>query len=283
MKHKKGERWFRCLFLSLVLFLFSSIPAWGWDLWVTSPWLAVVARFIGGPEITLHPMSVWNAEGAIIRVQGAGSFVVALDPREAKAYGLSPSEKRVALLYQHLPKSVEAMPSLYLDPSALPFISQRLLGVIAKRDPAHYPFYQRRLAEFQARLESTLTVGRQLLGQITVLDLTGQSSPWIRASVEREVRPPDPVWISWAKGVNLEALKASLAEAQKRGWFIIVDPWTPGPIKAAAIGSPKTIALEAPNIDQELFLYLYDQYVRIWNHTRVASAKIGASTDRSSP
>jgi hypothetical protein len=237
--------------------------------WVTSPHLAVVARFLGGVYVSVHPMSVWDGEGRIVPSgrPPARVPVIALCPEDARAHGLKEGRPNLRMLYSSFPVPLSRAPALFLDPASLPFVGVRLLNALSGLDPKNYPYYQRRLAEFQSRLESTLQVGRELLASLEGLDLTGASSGWIRAALEHSIRPPEALWVSWGKGAEEAALAASLVEARRRGWIVLVDYATPAPIRARALAAG-ALAIAPPRIDQEPFLYYYDQYLVIWNAHR---------------
>ena len=235
--------------------------------YATSPWLASMAQFIVGTTIKVQPLSVWGVDGRLLsaRKLPAGGMVIALDPKDAVRYGLKAGRKDLFLLYENLPVKEDRRGSLFFDPSTLPFLSQRLLVVLCELKPENYGFYQRRLAEFQSRLESTLEVGRSLLPDANVLDLTGASGPWLRAALKEAVRPPDVLWAAWEKGQRLEELSSALAEAKKRSWWIILDAWTPAHIRGEVLGQYENIVVKTPENNQDFFTYLHDVYLGIWS------------------
>lgn len=263
------------LFL-LALAFFSLLPPRGFfaasaappapAVYVTSPWLASMAQFVVGTTINAQPLSAWSGDGRLssVRKIPAGGDVIALDPKEAARYGLKADRKGLFLLYENLPVRDERRASLFFDPSALPFLSQRLLVVLCRLKPENYGFYQRRLAEFQSRLESTLEVGRSLLPDVNALDLTGASGPWVRAALAKAVRPPDVLWSAWEKNQRMEELASALEEAKKRSWWIILDAWTPASIRGKVLGQYENIVVAAPEGGQDFFNYLHDIYLGIW-------------------
>ena len=262
--------------LSLLLPGGASFPreAQALELWVTSPWLGLMARFIGGAHATVHSMRVWGVDGRLVggsRPQPRG-LVVALDPREAAELGISAGRPNLRCLYRSLPFRGAMRQEIFFDPAALPFVGQRLLIVLAKADQEHYAYFQRRLAEFQSRMESTLEVGRQLLQDTELLDLAGLSGAWIRAAIPKAVRPPEALWKKWESGGDPVSLRASLDRAESRGWLILLDPWTPGPVREAAAGRKRVVHLPVPRNDQEMFLFYYDLYLTLWNTLRGGAA-----------
>ena len=235
----------------------------------TLPWLTSMARFIVGSTIHIQPLSKWEANGNLqsVRKPQADSIVIALDPRDAKEHNLAAGSKGLHLLYENLPVTDTKMVTLPFDPSVLPFLSQRMLIVISELEPGNYPYYQRRLAEFQSRMESTLEVGRSLVKDSKLLDLTGAASPWIQAATTHAVRPPDDLWAAWAAGNKLNELTSALSEAGRRGWTVVTDAWTPGPVKSKIPENHKRIVLNEPAVDYDFFTYLHDIYLEIWGAT----------------
>jgi hypothetical protein len=98
-----------------------------------------------------------------------------------------------------------------------------------------------------------------------MLDLTGAVSPWIRAAALEAVRPPDHLWSAWSRGDRLQELILALDEAQKRGWWIVIDVWTPSGIRSHIAEARKNVYIKAPEIDQDFFSYLHDIYLQMWN------------------
>lgn len=229
-----------------------------------------MSRFIVGTTIQIVPLTVWTDSGTLknLRKLDPNMPVISLDPRDASTHGIKSDAKNLFLLYKNLPVRDMKRGALPYDPSVLPFMSQRLLTVISELAPDNYPFYQRRLAEFQSRMESTIEVGRSLVKSVKLLDLTGAASPWIQAAVEAAVRPPDNIWASWTGGVRMDELKLAIDEANRRGWWIVLDAWTPAPIRAAVMGVHKNIHIDSPTTaDYDFFTYLHDIYLKIWSAT----------------
>jgi hypothetical protein len=269
-------RGFRRLFLAVlpallwgVLGIPSPVAAKTQEIWVTLPQLAMVARFIGGVNATVRSTSVWDGAGRIVPAgrPAPGVPLIALCPEDAASRGIKPDRRNLRFLYSRFPLPLSQTQSLFFDPAALPFVGVRLLNALSGLDPKNYPYYQRRLAEFQSRLESTLQMGRELLSPIPALDLTGVSSGWIRAAMPKLVRPPENLWNAWRQGGDMVSLGAAVAEARQRGWMILADFATPAPIRdrAAAAGG---FLVPPPRTDQEFFLYLYDQYLNLQNYYR---------------
>jgi hypothetical protein len=226
-----------------------------------------MARFIVGSTMKIQPMSSWNDLGVlkIAKRLPKDAVIIALDPKDAEKYGLAPDRENINFLYENLPVSEARRNTLQFDPSALPFLSQRLLVVLSRLQPNNYSFYQRRLAEFQSRLESTLEVGRIQIHGIKLLDLTEAASPWLKAASAEVVRPPADLWDAWSNGDRLQELALAVGEAQRRGWWIVIDAWTPYRIRAHAIGARNGVFIKPPQNEEDFFTYLHDIYLQMWN------------------
>lgn len=235
----------------------------------TLPWLARMARFIVGSTMNIRPISRWTPDGTLknLRKIEQGSTVIALDPKDAARHNMPPGRKDLYLLYENIPVPDIKIGSLPFDPSVLPFLGQRMLIAVSMMEPENYPYYQRRLAEFQSRLESTLEVGRSLIGESKLLDLTGSVSPWIQAASENAVRPPGDLWLAWIAGTRLNELTSALEEASRRGWTIVTDIWTPGQVKSRIPENHKKLTLDEPPADCDFFEHLHGIYLAIWDAT----------------
>jgi hypothetical protein len=237
------------------------------SVYATLPWITSMARFIVGSTIKIEPLTAWNETGVLrnIRRVPTGAAVIALDPLDAKRHGLAAGRAGLYFLYENLPLPAEKRNSLQFDASALPFLSQRLLIVISGLKPENYAFYQRRLAEFQSRVESALEVGKSQIQNMNILDLSGAVSPWIRAAVPGAVRPPEYLWAAWTKGERQRELSLAASEASRREWWVVTDAWTPRHIMTAAENIPNKIYIGPPTGDQDFFVYLHDIYLQIWS------------------
>ena len=254
--------------LGVVLLLFlTASPAFALKVYTTSPWLAMIVEFIGGDYAQVSPLSSWGAGGGVhsVRRYPGSGLVFALDKKDAERFGFKKQRSELELLFERMPDTKQGRDSVFSDPSILPFIAQRVLKAFSRHAPDSYPYYQRRLAEFQSRLDSTLEVGRHLLPPKKGIDLTGATGAWVRAAMPGMVRPPAKLWEAWRRGESLEGLVAALNEAQVRGWIIVTDPWTPSRIAEKANGRAGLIALPQPKANQEIFLYLNDLYLAIYN------------------
>ena len=242
---------------------------------VTSPWLYEVASFVGGRQVQVRALSSWNEAGNTVvtgRPRG-GELVIAFDPADAARFRIGPQNKNLKLLYQKTPMDEDKLRAAFFDPAMLPFIAQEIMKIIAAADQKNYSYYQRRLAEFQSRIDSTMGVGRHLLSGANILDLTGAEGTWVRSSISGVVRPPESVWTGWLAG-DAAALRAALDEATRRGWLLLLDPWTPDVIRAAASAYPYRLTLPVPPKDTEFFVFLHEIFTIIAGRVKSAVPKV---------
>ncbi len=243
------------------------------SIWVSSPWLALMTRFLGGVYIEVHPLSGWNEKGQLVRFKRppAGARIIALDRDEKRAFDLSSvSEARVRLLFSDMPYLRQGGERNFLDPATMPFLGQQILKALAAFDNDNYQYYQRRLAEFQSRLESTVGVGRQLLSDIPVLNLSSELSLWMAAAGKRHVTPSWEMSQAWERGERLEIFERTLGEAQAGHLFVLYDNNMSPTLQSYLSALPSALLLVLPDVSQveDLFLYLYDQYMAVWNFAR---------------
>ena len=244
------------------------------DFAVTSPWVGAIASFIGGDKVHVRYLSVWNDKGMVASVgrPRSSEIVIALDADDSARFRIGRKAKNLRLLYEKLPMTGEQLRSAFFDPAILPFIAQNIMKIMAEEDKKRYSFYQRRLAEFQSRVESTIDIGRHLLSKTNILDATGAQGTWIRSAVRGAVRPPASVWNSWVSG-DTASIKAAFDEAKNRKWLILMDPWTPEQIRNVAAAYDNRMTLAPPVYGMEYFVYLHEIFLSIWNKTKVAAPK----------
>lgn len=270
---RKPFRGFFTLTLSLI-FMFSGLcitaPAYAVvNYAATSPWIVSIINFIGGTNVSVRCIGNWDSSGRIYPISRprAGEIIIALDSAEAAALRINRNSPNLRLLYDRLALSPEQKYAAFFDPAMLPFIAQGVMKTLAEADSQRYTFYQRRLAEFQSRIDSTVEIGRHMLDGIKLLDLTGAQGAWLRAAMPGAVRPPDNVWKSWIDG-DRSALNEALAEADRRGWLILLDNWTPPAIRAAASAYGKKLTLEPPALNQDSITFLHDIFIIVTQKTR---------------
>ncbi|MBQ7192753.1 MAG: hypothetical protein IJR98_00065 [Synergistaceae bacterium] len=232
---------------------------------VTHPWLFLLATFIGGPEVNVTPIRIWNDKGDLVMAERGrvlrgledGSKIIALDEEEARASGIVDTKKyTVKFLYSPFPVSIN---SLY-DPSVIPFVAQRVLTALSEWDAQNYPHYQRRLAEFQARLSSSILVG-QVLKEISIVDLTGAAGVLLRAAGCKIERPEELEL--WQKG-NLAGLREYIDETKSRGAAIIFDDDTPPALRRFLSGRSDVYKWERPSLESDYPSFLHEQYISLW-------------------
>ncbi len=235
---------------------------------VTNPWLALLVSFIGGPEVNVTPIRIWNDNGDLVMAERGkilreipdGAKIIALDENDAKDSGIKSAKSAekftVKYLYSPFPVSTN---SLY-DPSVIPFVAQRVLTALSEWDSQNYPYYQRRLAEFQVRLSSSILVG-QVLKDISIADFSGSSGVLLRAAGCKVERPNEIE--TWEKG-NFAGLREYLDEEKNKGAAIIFDDDTAPVLKRYLNGKSDVYKLERPSLDTDYPSFLHEQYISLW-------------------
>lgn len=232
---------------------------------VTNPWLALLVSFIGGPEVNVTAIRIWNDKGDLVMAERGktlreipdGTKIIALDKNDAKDSGIKSANKfTVKYLYSPFPVSTN---SLY-DPSVIPFVAQRVLTALSEWDSQNYPYYQRRLAEFQVRLSSSILVG-QVLKDMSIADFSGSSGVLLRAAGCKVERPEGLE--TWQKG-NFSGLREYLDEERSKGAAIIFDDDTPPVLQRYLNGKSDVYKLERPSLETDYPSFLHEQYISLW-------------------
>ncbi|MBQ7219845.1 MAG: hypothetical protein IJS28_02580 [Synergistaceae bacterium] len=232
---------------------------------VSHPWLALLASFIGGPEVNVIPIRIWNANGdlvmnergKILRELPEGTKIIALDDDDARASGLDGRRKfDVKALYTKFPADVKTLS----DPSVIPFVAQRVLTALSEWDAQNYPYYQRRLAEFQARMSSSILVG-QVLKEVTICDMSGSSGILLRAAGCSVLRPEELE--RWEKG-NFAGLREYLDGNKAKGINTVIDDDTPPALKRYLSGRSDVFRWERPSLERDYPSFLHEQYISLW-------------------
>lgn len=259
---------------ALLMLLFHPAAASAENFAVTSPWIGFIASFIAGDVKNVRYLSNWDSSGNVIKTSSprSGEIIIAIDAKDAENFRIKKNNKQLRLLYDNLPMTKEQLQSAFFDPAMLPFLAQSVMKIMSEEDKVRYTYFQRRLAEFQSKIESTIDIGRHLMGNTKMLDITGAEGTWIRSSISGAVRPPASVWEGWKAG-DTQALKAALDEAARRNWLILLDPWTPEIIRSAAVGYEYRLTLPPPSKDRDYFVFLHDIFLAIWNKTKNVKTK----------
>lgn len=237
----------------------------------TSPWMTMITRFIGGVYVTVKPISLWNDIGKSVRKIPASSIkkdtpILALDEKEASALGLKKDGRpNLFLLYGKVPFDTSRMDYHMADPSVLPFLAERILTGLSTFDPGNYPYYQRRLSEFQTRLDSTVLVGRQLLKGYPVFDLTEGATLLFVAAGCRLLPENSALRGVWEKGEDMEGLLREIKAALEKKIPVVTDNGTAKPILEALKDEKNVLFLSRPDPEQDLLLFFHDRYLLFWN------------------
>ncbi len=234
---------------------------------VSHPWLVLLASFIGGPEVDITPLRVWNANGDLVQNERGrvfrelheGTKIIALDEDDARSAGVTDRNKdafTIRYLYSPFPAEMSAL----YDPSVIPFVAQRVLTALSEWDAQNYPYYQRRLAEFQARLSSSILVG-QVLKDSTISDMGGSCGVLLHAAGCKVDRPEN--FALWAKG-NFAGLREYLDSMKAQGVPIVVDDDTPPALMRYLRGRADVYKWERPDMERDYPTFLHEQYISLW-------------------
>lgn len=264
----------RGLSLALALWFFlPSIAEAKWNLAVTNPWLASVVSFIGGVNVKVLPLSGWDSEGRLIKLKvkdlDSTKKAMAMDKKEAKAFRPPLGDSiRVETLYRDFSDS-QSLALVFSDPGTLPFIGQRVLVAMADLDPDGYEYYQRRLAEFQSRLDSTVSMGRRLLSGGVILDLSGSQDTLFRAAGCTVVSDDQKIRAmveeaSKRKGSERSKALDDIARATREYDVILLDH--PSGLKLSLPSGLYPIVVVSPlDVNVDPITVLYDRYLAVWN------------------
>jgi len=238
---------------------------------VSDPWLYMAVRFIGGVYWDVHPLYFWEEGGKLVRVssvtRGAYVFVPYRDKKEIKRLGIPLNYEKLVPIYENKPSSLEEC--YFLDPSVLSFVALGVMRSLSAIDPEHYTYYQRRLAEFQTRLDSVVRVGRQLLWNVEIFDFTGFSECWLRAISSKGRR----VFKNQEElnAVTPEKLKSIISYVKANKGIILFSLNFPEDLLSTFDKVPFAVKLKYPSENQDFFVYLYELNLSIWNTFRSAN------------
>ena len=252
-----------------IIFAFSSsLRAEKLKVYVTHQWLAVLANFIGSTEVEIIPLKIWNADGVLINSEkgrfikelNQDSKIMAFDNDDLKTLGLeSRNYKSLRLLYS---KKIPVEINKIIDPSVMPFIAQRVLTILSEWTPNNYPVYQRRLAEFQARLSSTMLAGQVMKNSI-ICDMSIYSGVLMQAAGCKIIKPSSEDFTRWQNG-NYANLREYAEKLNSQGIIILMDLWTPKLIKKYLSGRKNVFIWESPEPNQDYPSFLHEQYISLW-------------------
>ncbi|MBQ9419581.1 MAG: hypothetical protein IJU31_04305 [Synergistaceae bacterium] len=244
------------------------------DIAVTDMWLALITSFIGGQEINAIPIKIWNSNGDLVLADRGrvlkelppDTKVIALDKQDFDSIkGLEKFE--VSYLYSSFP--IEK--SLLIDPSVIPFVAQRILTALSDWDSSNYAYYQRRLAEFQARLSGAALVG-QVLKDVTLCYMGGSCGILLQATGCTIERPDDETLVRWQKG-NFSGLRDYLDSMKAKDIIIVFDDDTPGPLRKYLSGRSDAFHWGRPASEVDYPTFLNEQYISLWQKTRTKPLK----------
>ena len=263
------------LVLSLLLTLYP-LHAWARPtpipIAAAQPWIALLVTFIGGNNVTVFSLQEWNAEGSLVLADRGRALksltgemnVLVLDSAEAKSLGLNlKMYPNLWCLYDVFPVQDSNTDAVLTDPSVLPFVAQRVLTALSHWDPSSYPYYQRRLAEFQTRLFGAVLSGQQVLRGVSVYNLSGASRALLQAAGCGVENPEPDQLAEWARG-RTSGLKEILNAKWAEGVVVVLDGMTPKNILRILKGNSGVFHFERPAANQDYPAFLHDQYIALW-------------------
>ena len=249
----------------------------------TQPWISLLASFIGGNNVSVISLLEWDAEGSVVPADRGRTLknlerearVMVLDLEDARNARLDESSyPNLWRLYDVFPARGTDADAVLTDPSVLPFVAQRVLTALSHWDPDSYPYYQRRLAEFQARLFGAVLSGQQVLRGVGVYDLSGSSGALLKAAGCR-IEVPDPAQLSeWAKG-RVSGLKEMVSAKWAEGVVTVADGATPKSVLRSLQGGAGVFRFERPTLDRDYPAFLHDQYLALWQTVSARKKVLG--------
>lgn len=225
MKGATGLKKHFILLTALCLSLCLALPCFAASFYSSSRYVNDVARYIAGDKAKV----------------GGGTFM-ALNEKEQRRRG-------GVLLFRGTDMTQEGMLRAYYDPGRLPYLAHAVMRVMSSVDKENYKYYQRRLAEFQAALDSAINVGRYSIPKdVKILDLTYAEGALVSSAVasSNTSRPNESEWKRWTSGDTASLVRLiELYEAQ--GNVILIDSWTPSEVRQHTAGCKNRITMPVAN------------------------------------
>jgi hypothetical protein len=240
------------------------------QIWVVNPWIYHVASFIGGEEVSVHPLLDWEGQALFSEKNfiPPGGFVLALDQKEADKIPLAYELQNFRSLFRDIPVLRGKTNPMYLDPPTMSLLGQKVLITLASLFPQHYIYFQRNLAEFESRLESTVDIGRKMLHPVGIVNFSGSYALWIRAASLQEIRPSPEKMSRILKEEGNLLLGQTLETSLEKGHVVVTDESMPLEIQEIVKQQRNGIVLLLPPLLEDsgdFFLFLYEQYLAILN------------------
>lgn len=145
---------------------------------VADPYLASMTQFLAGDYCQVRSLRQISAGGGMSSVSGSKNGAIVLNQQQAQSLGI---KNPVVLLDQQWQKGQKPT-DYYFDPASLPFVLNRLQIALCELVPEGRSYYQRRLAEYETRLSSTIQSGRSQLNGKVIVDIGGQYAKFWKAA-----------------------------------------------------------------------------------------------------
>jgi len=221
MKGATGLKKHFILLTALCLSLCLALPCFAASFYSSSRYVNDVARYIAGDMARI----------------GRGTFM-ALNEKEYRRRG-------GVLLFRGTGMTQEDMLRAYYDPARLQYMAHAVMRVMSNVDKKNYKYYQRRLAEFQAALDSAINVGRYSIPKdAKILDLTYAEGALISCALASSniSRPNQSEWNRWTSG-DTGSLVRLIEMNEAQGSIILIDAWTPSEVRQHAAACKNRITM----------------------------------------
>ncbi len=233
----------------------------------------MVTSFIGGVHVDVESLTVRVNDDLVLsndlNAYEGDIDIIALDFKEAGSMGFrDDNTTNIHFLYKNIPVPRDSVNSLFYDPAALPFIGQKVMNVLAELQPFNYPYFQRKLAEFRTRLQSTVLVGRKLLEGVKIFNVSMHGKYLLQAAGCEIKDVPENFFEMIESPESIDYYIEIFSQSQENGLLAVADVWTPKPIKDLIQEDNYGIILPEPRLENEIILYLHQQYLSVWDEMR---------------
>jgi hypothetical protein len=251
------------------------------EIWVVNPWIHYITSFIGGEEVSVYPLFSWEGTLTFSGKSSlpAGAIIIALDKEEAEKIPLGYELQNLRHLFRSIPTLQGKGNPMYLDPPTMSLLGQKVLVTLSSLFPEHYIYFQRNLAEFESRMESTVDMGRKMLRTVGIVNFAGSYAFWIRAAAIQEIRPSEDRMAQILQEEGKTLLFQTLEASLEKGHVVVTDESMPPEVQEMVGKQRNGIVLRFPSLAEEredVFLFLYEQYLAILNRYNQLQRKTGA-------
>ncbi len=240
------------------------------QIWVSNPWIYFITSFVGGEELYVHSLFDWEGSSFCSEKTSlpSGSIIIALEKKEAEEIPMAYELQNLRCLFSEVPSLRGKTNPMHLDPPTMSLLGQKVLITLSSLFPEHYLYFQRNLAEFESRLESTVDMGRKMLRSVGIVNFSGSYALWIRAAAFQEIRPSQGKMPQLLKEEGHTLLMQTLETSLRKGHVVVTDESMPVEFQKIIEEQKNGIVLPLPHFKEpqgDFFLFLYEQYLNILN------------------